>query len=40
MTDLVHMQRPKSHLLPGHLEKPAVGRWSVEHSKIARSNAR
>jgi hypothetical protein len=31
MTDLVHMQRPKSHLLPGHLEKPVGGRWSVEH---------
>ena len=31
MTDLVHMQRPKSYLLPGHLEKPVGGRWSVEH---------
>jgi hypothetical protein len=36
MTDLVHMQRPKSHLLPDHLESQSVDDGSVEHSKIAR----
>jgi hypothetical protein len=31
MTDLAQHAKTKSHLLPGHLEKPVGGRWSVEH---------